>query len=104
MAKNHDDYQEDVIQFQLQPEAMAINIVRLQEQQKHQERRQTTLEHTLERHLTDQNATNEKLYKIAYDSFNQLKNAKYWVAGAIFGVGLAWVLVTNLDKIKALLT
>lgn len=98
MGKN---YEEAV---QMRPETLAIHVVRLQEQQKHQEKRQTTLEKALETHLIDQNATNEKLYNIAYDSFNQIKNAKYWVAGAIFGVGLAWVLVTNLDQLKVLLT
>lgn len=95
------DYEYDL---HINHETLAVHVARLQEQHRLNEHRTTVLERTFEKHLDEQNKTNERLYSIAYSSFNQIKQAKYWVAGAIFGVGIFWALVTNLDKVKAFLT
>lgn len=84
--------------------SVAINIARLQEHSRHQDHRQDLVENTLTEHMKKQSETNEKLYDVAYESLHEIKNAKYWVSGALAAVGLMWLLVTHLDDLKKLFT
>ena len=85
-------------------EEIAVNITRLQEREKSHGRRQEFLEKTLTAHITNQNETNEKLTTVAYESRDEMRKAKWWITGAITGVGFIWIVITNLEKIKPFLT
>lgn len=84
-------------------EEIAVNITRLQEREKSHSRRQDFLERTLTAHIQNQSETNKELTTVAYQSRNEMRQAKWWITGAITGVGFVWILITNLDKVKPFL-